>query len=382
MEDIDDWIEEKKKCNEEEFDVDKILSGFDEKLEIGSISSKLLRTDIGASAEELCDNLDSLDSSSEDEQNSNNISLNTEVCKKKKDVRVTFDEDQNKTRTITPRDDSYATVVPLVPSVERNTNKPSEKTENTVKHHRATPDLKNINSRINSGLRLRTASNRIERKPKRQSAFSNNLEKYQSSGRTSPNKQSVPVSTISVTYLEDEDYLNNTRAGSARRRNKGQGEIETAISRLSISDSESEYEEESRPESRTKTVSKYPNRNYYQEVLNENKPKVLTRKTLELGDGSVIERKSVFMLDSHKQAQKAYIVPMENRPKSVPTDNRPKSSIKPRSYSTPNKPEKVTFNANCNPKIHQTYRIAQNNIFLLASVFYFYNELQCRGHAR
>ena len=317
--------------------MDKVLSGFDEKLEIGSISSKLLRTDIGTSAEELCNDFASSNSSSENEADM----PNNEVGKKKKDVHVTFDEHQNKTRTITPRDDNYETVVPA-PGIERNTTKSTEKAENEVIHHRATPNLRNINSRINSGFRPRTSSRRIDRKPKSYSSpYATNTDKYQSPGRTSPSKQQVPISTIAVTYLEDEDYLNNTRAGSARRRNKGQNEIETVISQLSLSDTDSEEEKESRPESRTKTVSKYSNKNYYQQVLSENKPKVLTRKTLELGDGSVIERKSVLMLDSHKQAHKTYVVPKENRPKSVPTDNRPKSSIKPRPYSTPNKPEKV-----------------------------------------
>ena len=122
---------------------------------------------------------------------------------------------------------------------------------------------------------------------------------------------------------------------------RGHGEIETVISQLSSSDSESE--EESRPDSRTKAVSKYSNRNYYQLLADEDRPKVLTRKTLELGDGTVIERKSVFLLDNHKQPHKSYVVPMEKRPKSASTVNRPKSATKSEPHIAPKKAEKVSI---------------------------------------
>ena len=107
--DIDKWIEEKKKYNEKELNIDEILNGFEEKLEIGSIPSKLLRTDIGGSVEELCEDFSSSDSEEENQNDKKTTGRN-----RKKDVHVTFDEEKNKTRTITPREeDSYVTVTSI-----------------------------------------------------------------------------------------------------------------------------------------------------------------------------------------------------------------------------------------------------------------------------
>ena len=326
--DIDRWIEDKKKYNEQELNIDEILNGFEEKLEIGSIPSKLLRTDIGGSAEELCEDFTSSDSEEENQDDKKTTGRN-----RKKDVHVTFDEEKNKTRTITPREEDSYVRVTSIQSSKRNVEISTGKPDSAANHYRATPDLRNISSKINSNPQPHTAGRRIERRHKKQTSDTNSIENCHSAGRQSPNKQHVPLSTISVTYLEDEDQINDSQT-LRRSKSRGHSEIETVISQLSSSDSESE--EESRPGSRTKAVSQYSNRNYYQLSADEDRPKVLTRKTLELGDGTVIERKTVFLLDNHKQPHKSYVVPMENRPKSASTVNRPKSATKPK----PQKAEK------------------------------------------
>ena len=197
------------------------------------------------------------------------------------------------------------------------------------------PDLRNISSKINSNPRPHTAGRRIERRHRKQTSQTNSIENCHSTGRQSPNKQRVPLSTISVTYFEDEDQINDSQT-LRRSKSRGYTEIETVISQLSSSDSN--LRKKSRPGSRAKAVSQYSNRNYYQLSADEDGPKVLTRKTLELGDGTVIERKRVLLLDNHKQPHKSYVVPMENRPKSASTVNRPKSATEHK----PQKAEKVS----------------------------------------
>ena len=331
--DLDKWIEEKKIYSEKELNIDEILNGFEEKLEIGSISSRLLRTDISGSAEELFEDFTSSDSEGENQKDKK-----TTGSKKKKDVHVTFDEEKNKTRTITPREeDSYVTVT-SIQGPKINAKKSADKADSATNHYRPTPNLRNVGSKINSNVRPHTAGRRIERRHRKQTSQTSSIENCQTNGRLSPNKQHIPLSTISVTYLEDEDEINDSQT-FRRTKSKGPGEIETVVSQLSSSDSESG--EESRPDSRTKAVSKYSNRNYYNSSVDEDRPKVLTRKTLELGDGTVIERKSVFLLDNHKQPPKNYVVPIENRPKSASTVNRPKSATKPKVHIAPDKAEKA-----------------------------------------
>ena len=305
----------------ENIDITGLLNGFDNKLEIGSITNRLLWTeDVGESARELCKDLISSSESEEEEECAEIIRVEKQADKKK-DVHVKFAEEYNRTKTITPRDDNPVAVVGLSPRAGQQHNSSPPRPKSAARPYSGRSDLRNVRSRTDSGVRLQSSNRKIERKPRKEASQVVNPEEVSNqNGQISPNKSKSAITTISVNYLDDEEELNERLLGRGGR-NSQEG-----LRAAHGSDYESDPDMPSeRPGSANKMISHTVNRNYYETLTKEPKPTLLTKKTLELGDGSLIERKTILEIDPHTPHLNTYVVPESNRPKSA-VRNRPSSA--------------------------------------------------------
>ncbi len=333
LKDIDNWIAEKKKFNQEMSEAPTEQTGF------GAVSENLLRID----AEDDDDADNPLFDSSDEELGDMVESVRSRdpsVRDLSKTRRVKFDEERNKTRTITPRGGS-ATFVPARVSERSPPDRPDSRLNSLLyKTH-----LRNIASRTDSGLRYQFTNKQIERKFRNRTSQKSELGNDNLQGRISPNKQQlIPCASVAVSYLDEDELENTADTRDAWKSDKRPGREVEGLSEVALSDSEGNrvaVGQKVQAKVETKGVDEIsvcetretvPKRDYHQRLLNEDKPKVLTKMTLELGKDSVIERKSVFVLSSPKplQHQKNYVVPLENRPKSAVVDRRVKSAA-PRS---------------------------------------------------
>ena len=134
-----------------------------------------------------------------------------------------------------------------------------------------------------------------------------------SSDKGSPGKDSkkdqnkVPVPTVSVAYVVQEDNDNQQKQTKQKKKQKKFEEPESMMSQLNLNGlSDTPIVEIDRS---TKQVSSGKKNYYEQSQGTMTTPVMKTIKTLELADGNLMEKKSFSMLDQHTPANKDTVKP-------------------------------------------------------------------------